>query len=214
MNARPLKLVTTSNEDISAPGFMWLCAECSKVYSYENDANSCCKPVLCENCGTDANVRKNIHTKDGNRTLCKTCQDEIWEAARKEKEYKKFEKATKIRASEYKEDYFFCDDLCDGLCTFDDLDDYIGEYTEDHGKAPEPHLYAALECRPNVTVDDIDNFVIEQIQSQAEYCVEDICENAPKMPDKLKEELQKWLDEISKKVVWYEEDSSTAIILD
>lgn len=89
----PIELYRKKDEDYEQVAYY--CSECGRMYIHKEDAEKCCKPIICEKCGKEINrcdKKGNIEAYYINPTRCSACyRQDKWNAMETitEEEYNK-----------------------------------------------------------------------------------------------------------------------------
>lgn len=173
----------------ASPAGVFFCSVCRSVYATKDQAEWCHGERICA-CGKK--VRQGYFQRK-----CDECQGKEWREKEAAKEAERFEKATKIKASDYTGDHVMCGDKF-----YDSVEDAIDQYLE--GQEPE-YVWACEEHGiPTLDLDDVLCNVVENLWEDADTSdlngVEEL-EAALNAFNKANESLQMW-----------EVDYSTAIL--
>lgn len=175
-------------QDGSKAGIFY-CSECRCVYKTEAEASNCHGEKLCA-CGKP--IERRFYAK------CNACDQQEWREKRTAEELARFEKATKILASEYKGDM-----VSDGDNYFSEIEDAVDRFLE--GQEPE-YLWACKDVGvPKASTEGIYEHLLENMWEEAD--VNDLCG-----VDELEAAMTAF-NEANKAVHVYQVDYSTAILL-
>lgn len=130
---------------------IFYCSECRIVHKTEAEAQACHGVILCE-CG---------NPRESYRTICSACQTTQWLAESERKEEARFEKATKISASEYDGEHVHCGDEY-----YDSVEDAIDQFLE----GQEPDYVWACKTRqlPSAQLEWLTDTLVEEMWEDAE----------------------------------------------
>ena len=169
---------------------VWYCNTCRAIYPGELGAENCHGNGTCA-CGKP--------TQNRFSRQCIDCESRDWRERLDREEADRFEKATKVRAADWKGDQIYWKDEY-----FSSIDDFL----ECHEDTPLPlYVWAAVDQgAPKADIDDLLDRVVEGLWDDADYG--DL--NGV-------EELQQTVEafnEANKCLVVYTPDFSTAILMD
>ena len=134
------------------PAGVWYCSECRAVRPSKDSAETCHRK-LCD-CGKPVSSRY-VHT-------CQECDNREWRERMASAEFARYEKATKIPASEWTGDQVFVDDRY-----FDTVDEAVEHMEASGGSTPE-YIWAAKDigvCEAHI--EDILERVTERMWEDA-----------------------------------------------
>lgn len=164
----------------------WACGACGAVHASDEMARECCAPRVCELCGGEVERRY--------RTMCCPCSAR--ERERRDRE--RWEKATKVLASEY-----------EGAVYDEDHDRWhsdVGEWEEwcdAEGVAP-GRAYACINVHPSLDVESLLEGVLDQAPEEfGELDIEDV--------ENLRAFVAAWNARQDR--CWWETDHRRAIVL-
>jgi len=172
------------------PAGVFYCSQCRIVYTTKEQAEWCHGERLCV-CG-------NKVTKGHFQHMCEGCSRKDWHDKEEAKEAERFEKATKIKASDYAGEHVFCGDQY-----YDSVEDAVDQFLE--GQEPE-YVWACQDSHlPNVDLEDVTCNLLDNMWDDADTSdlngIEEL-EAALKAFNEANESVQMW-----------EVDYSTAILV-
>jgi hypothetical protein len=151
-----------------------------------------CEPKLCP-CGAE---------RERNYTVCATCRQQQWAAEHEAKEVAAFERAEKVKASDWTGEYVWSERFEE---IFDSISELLGRY-EDEGEEPPDYVW---ECEEEVLALDAEDILHNALEREgATYMMEHI-------PPVVLDDLKKALDDWAKKhpVKWWVEANRRAVVL-
>jgi hypothetical protein len=169
---------------------VFMCSVCRRVHATEDQADWCHGERLCA-CGKK--IQQGYF-----QSKCNECQGKEWREKEAAKEAERFEKATKIKASDYAGEHVFCGDQY-----YDSVGDAVDQFLE--GQEPE-YVWACQDSHlPKVDLEDITCNLLDNMWDDADTSdlngIEEL-EAALKAFNEANESVQMW-----------EVDYSTAILV-
>jgi hypothetical protein len=132
---------------------IFYCSECRIVYASKEQADCCHGEHLCA-CGKKV-------TKGHFQHMCEECARKDWHDKEEAKEAERFEKATKIKASDYAGDHVMCGDKF-----YDSVEDAVDQFLE--GQEPD-YVWACQDSHlPKVDLEDVTCNLLDNMWDDAD----------------------------------------------
>ena len=136
------------------PAGIFYCSQCLIVYRTKEEADFCHRERLCA-CG------KKIESIHSRQSKCGDCDQAEWKEKERKKEAERFERARKIKESEYTGEHVMCGDSY-----YDSVEDAIDQFLE--GQEPE-YVWACKEHGiPKVDLEDITTNMLDNMWDGAD----------------------------------------------
>ena len=157
------------------------CSKCGRAYMFLTDADNCCKPKICEDCGKEL-------PRNSYYTVCDSCKTKRWAEESDQKEKERYEKATKCEYQDcpgdqkimmYSESYGYDEGY------FSDIDELI-EYCESEDIRVPGYCWSTEQINMSIDADSIIENVCEELFEDAESYID----NSDRK--ELQEFLNKW----------------------
>lgn len=186
-----VELYKKKDDGTIAPCGIFFCSQCRLVYETKEKAEWCHGEHLCA-CGKKVGPPHYEH-------VCDECRSKEWRKKEEARESERFEKATKIKASEYTGDH-----VMDGDNFYESVEDAIDQYEE--GQEPEYVWACKTHGIPKVDMETVTCNILDNMWEDAEESDLDGLE-----------ELQAALDAFNKaneSIQLWEPDYSIAILVE
>ena len=148
-----IELYKKQDDGTMSPTGIFYCSECRIVHSSKDQAEWCHGEHKCA-CGASV-------TKGHFQHMCEDCARKDWKAKDEAQEAERFEKATKIKSSEYTGDHVMCGDKF-YYSVMDAIDQYLD------GQEPE-YVWACKEHGlPKVDLEDVTCNILDNMWEDAD----------------------------------------------